>query len=300
MRSSQLAERIANEISRRIASNELGVGSHLGAQMLADDFGVSRSPIREALNILADAGLAEQKANRGFYVVVPKIGDGTKVPRVLLQDHESPYQRMANDWRQNLLPEEVTEQFLRDRYELTKAQIQDVLVRAAREGWIERKPGYGWRFINVAKSPESFQQIYQFRMLIEPAAMLSPDYSVDREKLEELKATQQRMLDHDIAHLPAERLVATGAQFHEELIKFSGNTYLHMSLVRVNQMRRLLEYRAAYDPKRFFEQSRQHLWILDLLSRAEILEASFAMKKHLAGALDSKSKLMRDLDSQDA
>lgn len=296
VKTSNLAEQIAQKISQQIASGQLSGGDHLRAQALADIFNVSRSPIREALKILSDAGAVEQKTNRGFYVTEAKPNGGGDIPYALTIERESPYQRVADDWRENDLPEEVTEQYFRDRYRLTKAQVHDILVRAAREGWAERKPGYGWRLLNVAKSTEAFQQIYQFRMVIEPAAMLSPDYEVDPEKLEELRTAQKRMLDHDIQRLPVEQLLATGAQFHEELIKFANNPYFHMALVRVNQMRRLLEYRAAYKPERFIEQSKQHLIILDLLSRGEILEASFAMKKHLSGALSSKSELIRALD----
>src|SRR3546814_15053376 len=58
---------------------------------------------------------------------------------------------------------------------------------------------------------------------------------------------QERMLETDIDRLPAERLLESGSLFHEELIRMCGNPFLHMSLVRVNRMRRLLEYRANLD-----------------------------------------------------
>ena len=73
---------------------------------------------------------------------------------------------------------------------------------------------------------------------------------------------------------------------------------LGMERSQKNQMRRLLEYRAAYRPERFIQQSTEHLMILDLLSRGEILEASFAMKKHLSGALTEKTELIRALDEK--
>ena len=37
--------------------------------------------------------------------------------------------------------------------------------------------------------------------------------------------------------------------------------------------------------------------IIDLLSRGDILEASFVMKKHLSGALSQKSALIRALEA---
>ena len=68
MRSSQLAQTIANEITLLVTSGELTVGDHVKTQQLADRFGVSRSPVREAMDMLASQGLLEQKENRGFFV----------------------------------------------------------------------------------------------------------------------------------------------------------------------------------------------------------------------------------------
>ncbi|WP_347310440.1 GntR family transcriptional regulator [Defluviimonas sp. SAOS-178_SWC] len=300
MKASLLAEKIAQDITQKIATREMPAGEHLRAQALADRYGVSRSPIREALKLLETAGLAEQKTNRGFYVADRAEGVAAAVPEALKQEQEGPYQRIANDWRNDRLPEEVTEKFLRETYALTRVQVRDILARASRDGWAERKPGYGWRLQDVAKSNESFRQIYQFRMAIEPAAMLLPEYTVDKVLLEELKTAQKRMLERDIDRLPVEQLLSVGADFHEELIKFANNPYFHTALVRANQMRRLLEYRAAYRPERFIQQSTEHLMILELLERGEILEASFSMKKHLAGALTEKAELIRALDERSA
>ncbi|ANK76993.1 GntR family transcriptional regulator (plasmid) [Ensifer adhaerens] len=292
MRSSQLAQTIANEISLLVTSGELTVGDHVKTQQLADRFGVSRSPVREAMEILAGQGLLEQKENRGFFVKEPP---GAIAERVR-EDAEpfevaNDYQRLAEDWLTDRIPAEVTEQTLRERYELTKSQVNDVLMRATREGWAERKQGYGWRFLPVAKTPEAFEQIYRFRMLIEPAAMLEPEFSLDRKIIDEQRRIQMRMLETDIERLPAERLLHNGALFHEELIKMSNNPFFHISLVRVNRMRRLLEYRSRVDRSRTVRQCQEHLEILDLLERGEVVEASYAMRRHLGGALSKKSPI---------
>lgn len=65
-----------------------------------------------------------------------------------------------------------------------------MLMPAAREGWAERKQGYGWRFLPVAKTPEALEQIYRLRMLIEPAAMLEPGFRLDRKILEQQRRLQ--------------------------------------------------------------------------------------------------------------
>jgi DNA-binding GntR family transcriptional regulator len=290
---SPLAAKLSKEIESLISSKELTVGCHLSNQGLADRFGVSRSPVREAMVALAERGVLRQETNKGFFVhTVPDsiteepISD---TPQAFSEVND--YHRIAEDWLTDRIPSEVTELFLRDRYNLTKAQLNDILLRATREGWAERKQGYGWRFLPVAKTPEAFEQIYRFRMLIEPAAMLEPGFRLDRRVIEEQRRIQERMLETDIKRLPAERLLHNGSLFHEELIKMSGNPFFHLSLVRVNRMRRLLEYRAQLDRSRLFYQCKDHLEIIELLERGEVVEASFAMRRHLGGALSSKSPI---------
>ncbi|CAA9415845.1 MAG: hypothetical protein AVDCRST_MAG15-1878 [uncultured Rubellimicrobium sp.] len=293
MPASALSRTIASEITHLVTSGELAAGAHLRTQHLADRFGVSRSPVREAMQLLAEQGLLEQKQNRGFFV---RDSAASAAPKPLgdeAQPFEGPsdYQRIAEDWLTDRIPAEVTEQMLRDRYALTKGQLNDILMRAVREGWAERKQGYGWRFLPVAKTPESFEQIYRFRMLIEPAAMLEPGFALDRRILEEQRRIQTRMIETDIERLPAERLLHYGSLFHEELIRMSNNPYFHISLLRVNRMRRLLEYRSRVDRSRLVVQCEEHLAILDLLERGEIVDASYALRRHLGGALHRKSPI---------
>lgn len=289
---SQLTATIAKEISQLIHSGELKPEDHLSTQGLADKFGVSRSPVREAMQLLFEQGLLEQRPNRGFFVSARKIEHPADVFGDQLQEMMSDYQRLAEDWLTDRIPSEVTELMLRQRYELTKAQLNDILMRAAREGWAERKQGYGWRFLPVAKTAEAFEQIYRFRMLIEPAAMLEPTFTLDRKIIDEQWRIQERMLETDIKNLPAERLLYNGSLFHEEIIKMSGNPFYHISLVRVNRMRRLLEYRSNVDRDRLLVQCRDHLAILTLLIEGDIAEASYAMRRHLGGALTRKSPLL--------
>ena len=289
---SSLATRIARDILDEIASGEIAIGEHLSAQRIADRFEVSRSPVREALLALADQGYLEQHQNRGYFVraAPPVLQPTEKGGEIEAHPFETPndYQRIAEDWLTNRIPAEVTEQMLRERYDLTKAQLHDILVRASREGWIERKQGYGWRFLPVAKTAEAFDQIYRFRQTIEPAAMLEPTFRVDRLVLREQRRIQERMLEHDIEPLPGERLLESGAIFHEELIKFSGNPFFHQALVRVNRMRRLLEYRTQIDRRRLYVQCTEHLEIIGLLEAGEVVDASFLMRRHLGGALSTK------------
>ncbi len=51
-----------------VLSGELAPGARLGQVELAERFGISRTPVREALRRLAGEGLVDQISNRGFRV----------------------------------------------------------------------------------------------------------------------------------------------------------------------------------------------------------------------------------------
>ncbi|MBA2691570.1 MAG: GntR family transcriptional regulator [Rubrobacter sp.] len=56
-------------IRELVLSGELAPGARLGQVELAERFGISRTPVREALRRLAGEGLVEGHSNRGFRVV---------------------------------------------------------------------------------------------------------------------------------------------------------------------------------------------------------------------------------------
>ena len=58
-----------DEIRSLIVSGALGPGARLGQAELADQLGVSRTSVREALRRLAGDGLVEFEVNRGFFVL---------------------------------------------------------------------------------------------------------------------------------------------------------------------------------------------------------------------------------------
>lgn len=66
-----LVDGIAAKIRARIMSGEIPIGAQLRQAELASDFGVSRTPVREALRQLQTSGLIDVVPNRGAVVRVP-------------------------------------------------------------------------------------------------------------------------------------------------------------------------------------------------------------------------------------
>lgn len=63
-----LTWRVYQDIVRLISSGRLAAGSRLDEQQLADELGVSRTPLREAITRLVQDGLIENRPYRGNFV----------------------------------------------------------------------------------------------------------------------------------------------------------------------------------------------------------------------------------------
>jgi DNA-binding GntR family transcriptional regulator len=63
-----LYEQVAEQLRTRIYAHALAPGAWIDEQSLADEFGISRTPMREALKVLAAEGLVILKPRRGCYV----------------------------------------------------------------------------------------------------------------------------------------------------------------------------------------------------------------------------------------
>ena len=63
-----LYEQVAEQLRGRIVAHTLPPGSWIDEQAIAAEYGISRTPLREALKVLAGEGLVTMKLRRGAYV----------------------------------------------------------------------------------------------------------------------------------------------------------------------------------------------------------------------------------------
>jgi DNA-binding GntR family transcriptional regulator len=63
-----LYQEVAEQLRQRIYRRELAPGSWIDEMKIAEEFGISRTPLREALKVLAAEGLVTMKVRRGAYV----------------------------------------------------------------------------------------------------------------------------------------------------------------------------------------------------------------------------------------
>jgi DNA-binding GntR family transcriptional regulator len=78
-----LYEEVAELLRQRIFNRELEPGSWIDELKIADAYGISRTPLREALKVLAAEGLVTMKVRRGAYVTEVSEQDLAEVYHLL-------------------------------------------------------------------------------------------------------------------------------------------------------------------------------------------------------------------------
>jgi DNA-binding GntR family transcriptional regulator len=78
-----LYEEVAELLRQRIFQRELEPGSWIDELKIAEEYGISRTPLREALKVLAAEGLVTMKVRRGAYVTEVSLQDLADVYHLL-------------------------------------------------------------------------------------------------------------------------------------------------------------------------------------------------------------------------
>ncbi|WP_367394551.1 GntR family transcriptional regulator [Cupriavidus sp. Agwp_2] len=289
----QLADVLAANIHQHIASTGIAPGTRLPERALAEQFRVSRSPVREALRRLATQSVVTPHPDGGYAVaeggVAPPAND-THAGRDDGDDSEATYLRIAEERLNGQLPDRFTENEMMRRYGITRGQLGAILRRMAQEGWVERLPGHGWTFLPVLTSAETYKQGYRYRLLIEAAGILEPTFKLDREALLKCRTEQEALANGGVRTASPAALFDANSRLHETIAACSGNAFILEGLRRLDRLRRLMEYRKAVDRDQAERRCREHLELIDLLLAGQQEAAADFLRLHLRNAAREKSE----------
>ncbi|KXJ32287.1 MULTISPECIES: GntR family transcriptional regulator [Pseudomonas] len=282
-----LASQLIPDILTYIASHQLAVGTRLPERTLAERLRVSRSPVRSALQQMADQSLLARHPEGGFAVAAAAL-DATPQAREEVSASERLYLTIARDRIEGELPLKVTENELIRRYQVTRGQLADILRRIVQEGWAERLPGYGWSFVEGLTSPDAYAQSYAFRLLIEPAGIRDADFTLDAGELRRCRDEQALLAAGRVFEASPAEIFDANTRLHETIARCSGNAFILDALRRLNRLRRLIEYQKSVDRQQAQRRCQEHLQLIDLLLEGRREEAATFMTRHLGNALQEK------------
>ena len=136
---------VAERLREQIFSRQLEPGSWIDEQRLAAEYGISRTPLREALKVLAVEGLVTMKLRRGAYVTETSVDDVRQVYHLLallesdaaaqVAAHATPAERGELARLHEQLEGRVRR---REDFFATNERIHMALLRIARNRWAEQ------------------------------------------------------------------------------------------------------------------------------------------------------------------
>ena len=280
----ELARRIVEYLRRRV----LDTGSHLTEKELAEEFGVSRSPIRSALAYLAEKEILERKPNRGFFVAADRARldpDRLGLPPTV---EEERVLSISRDWVEGRVPSSFSEAMFRRCYRLGRLAASRVLLRLSEDGIISRRRGLGWQFESSPDTRAANNESWFFRITVEPAAIRSPRFELDRVLAEASRRNHEVVLNGEGVEPPVRVLGDINTEFHRLIGVSSRNRFLLAAIEQQSALRRILA-QAFGDREHLIGSCAEHLEILSALEQDDREEAAARMERHLAGAHDASS-----------
>jgi len=284
-RASRLQSELAARILRVLKEQGAAPGHHLIELELCRLFDVSRTPVRGALRLLAEQGLVEGRANRGYVLRQPvaNLPDNDPVNPDEEEDRRL-FIEIARARSSGRIPDQCSQQEIVRILDARLTTVARVMRQLADLGLAERKPGNGWSFAPSINSSRARDDSYAFRLIVEPAGLAESTFELDRDWLERSRAEHLAFARRNWRDTMAVELFAMNADFHEALARCSGNRYILDAVQRQNRLRMFLNADWVAGGDRVTHTIEEHLEIMDRLDAGENLLASSLLHEHLSGS----------------
>ena len=296
----RLYQKAFDILAREIRSGELAPPAKLLESWVADRFGISRPPARQALEALQHEGLIDKLPGRGYV-----IADGVGRRRTRTAPSPAPDMRLLaqSSWepiyaevesqiaaRTSFASWQVNEAMLARHYRVSRTVARDVIGRLQQRGILRKDEKSRWHA--PALTPDHVRQLYELRGLIEPAVLLKA-----YPKLPAGLAAGMRQQLRDAIGRPdsidGPMLDRLEEGLHVTLLSYCGQETMMQALALPQSL--LIAHRFLYNwMPRLFETEPflpEHLEIVDSLLARRPASAARQLKQHLEGS--SSRAIMR-------
>ncbi|WP_161492386.1 GntR family transcriptional regulator [Brucella pituitosa] len=176
----RLYQSARDRLALDIANGGLSEGQRLSETWVAEHFGISRAPARQALVELAARGLLAKEEGRRGYVVSARAGetgfdaDATVAKRGPIQFLAS-WQRIYSEIereifaRSSIASWRVNELALARHYDVSRTVARDVVARLQQRGIIDKAEGGRW--LAPALTDKRLHDLFELRWVLEPLAL---------------------------------------------------------------------------------------------------------------------------------
>ncbi|UWQ92417.1 GntR family transcriptional regulator [Rhodobacteraceae bacterium M382] len=256
-------------------------GDHLPEQAFSEACGVSRTPIRSAFKMLERNSVLEWRQEEGFFLAVDSADQASKALEAFEEAEDSLARRILSDRADRRIEDVQSVSALVRRYGVSRNSVLLALKILSQDGIVTQLPGRAWAFQPMIDSPKSVDESFDFRLSMEPQAIMAPGFSLDIKR-----AGLLRTQIDDFLRAGEERLTTGGfrridTEFHSLIAQSSGNRFVRGALLAHHRLRKASRRSTSMPSFRMRQAMIEHLEILDSLERNQFDLAADQMVVHL-------------------
>ncbi|MEZ9229665.1 GntR family transcriptional regulator [Vibrio amylolyticus] len=270
----KLQQGLFNKVVSKLKADQATVGDSLNESSLAQQFEVSRTPMRAVLNYMSALGIAKAVPYKGFVLQL----DAQSIEIADTSDSEGSrqeklYLRLLMDLFFGEIDAAFSEKELQERFHASRGEVQGVLRLLENDGILRRSPGYKWHLDGVLNTLERHTESYRCRLIFEPAGLLEPSWSTDRIALENCRDRHLHAIQNPTT-ISASDLFSLSAGFHELLAACSGNRFLLGNIQQHNRMRKATDLVSMHIQSSVTKSCQRRLDIIELILEGKNQDAS--------------------------
>jgi DNA-binding GntR family transcriptional regulator len=256
-------------------------GARLVEQVLASYCNVSRTPIRKALQFLAERAIIAAEPEGGFQLAI----DPASFPG--LQDSAEPaeetelYNAILRDVAAGRIGDSQTVAALQRRYDAPRSAVQNALIRLTEDSLAERAAGQQWLIKQFAITGEAVAKSYEFRLACEPLALTMPGFRRDAAALFSLRSSMELLRGMGEAEFDHKLFDRTDYDFHMLIARSCGNPFLSEALQTHHRRRRTSQPPTPVNAYRLAQSNAEHLQILEQIERGQFELAADLLRVHI-------------------
>ncbi|WP_192180566.1 GntR family transcriptional regulator [Mesorhizobium amorphae] len=272
-----LAQRILDVARQR----GFAPGAHLPEQQIASLCNVSRTPVRAALRLLTEQGVVQWEAATGYRLVADLTAQAAVAAELPVTAEDELAEAILRDRSARRLDQTVTVVGLMRRYDAERKTVLKALQRLTEENLVDRAPGQSWLFRRAPDDPEAQGESYEFRLLLEPAAILAAGFRLDGTRAALLRQGMETLAALPDAAFDTREFQRLDIEFHGTIADGSANRFVADALSDHLRLRRLPGTYTGVNVFRLKQSLREHLTILDHLESRQYEVAADLLRVHL-------------------
>lgn len=272
-----LAQRILEAVRR----GGFRAGDRLAEQQIASLCNVSRTPVRAALRLLVDQGIVQWEKASGYTLAIEPAGTIEAAADLPSAEEDRLAESILRDRAARRLDDTVTAGNLSRRYSVDRRAVLKSLRILEAGNWIEKAPGQSWLFRTAHDGPEAHAESYDYRLMLEPAAVLSPGFRLDEAQATALRLAMETQLASPESSFDMREFQRLDLEFHGMIARGASNRFVGRALADHLKLRSLPGALSGVNVFRLKQSAREHLAILDQLEARQFEAAADLMRLHL-------------------